>query len=262
MAGRKSRRRKKILIFCICAVFLCIVGYFLYSYGVDYYRQYYACPGVKIDYYRYPVRGIDVASHQGNINWKQVYDSGICFAFIKATEGESFVDKNFKRNWQRAKACNVIVGAYHFFRFNKDGKQQALNFIENVELSDEDLPPVLDVELYGGNKYNIETKNKVISEIFNCLRAFEKHYSKKPVIYTNVETYESFIKGNFDDYDLWLCKLCNEPKTVKWTFWQYTHQAVVPGIESEVDMNIFNGSYTDFVNYLYGKNAEEENIDS
>ena len=161
-----------------------------------------------------------------------------------------------------AKENNIIVGAYHFFRFNKEGREQAYNFINNVELSKDDLPPVLDVELFGGNKYNTETKNKVISEIFNCLRTMERHYERRPIIYTNIETYTNFIKGNFDDYDLWLCKLCNEPKTVEWKFWQYTHKADVPGIRSEVDMNIFNGNYNDFINYLYGKSDEEEDIDS
>lgn len=132
-----------------------------------------------------------------------------------------------------------------------------------MSLSADDLPPVLDVELYGGNKYTQETKNKVISEIFNCLRTLERHYERRPIVYTNIETYQNFIKGNFDDYDLWICKLCSEPKTLDWTFWQYNHSGDVPGIRSEVDLNIFNGNYSDFINYLYdNKNGETEDIDS
>jgi lysozyme len=257
---KQAKRRRKFVIWSVVCLLLLAVGYFVYSYGLDYYRKYYACPGVKIDYYRYPVTGIDVSSHQGNIDWKEVYDSKVYFAFIKATEGENFVDKRFTKNWKEAKANNIIVGAYHFFRFNKEGKEQAYNFINRVELTDEDLPPVLDVELYGGNKYSVETKSKVISEIYNCLRTLERHYDKQPIIYTNVETYQNFIKGNFDDYDLWLCKLCNEPTSVKWKFWQYNHKGDVPGIRSEVDLNIFNGNYSDFINYIYGKN--EKNSDS
>ncbi len=263
MANKKRKINKpKTIILVIIGALLATAGWFAYQYGVDYYRKYYACGGVEIDYYRYPVTGIDVASHQGKINWKEVYDSKVYFAFIKATEGEDFVDKRFEENWREAKANNIIVGAYHFFRFNKEGKEQANNFINNVSLSDDDLPPVLDVELYGGNKHDPETRNKVISEIFNCLRTLERHYGRSPIIYTNVETYENFIKGNFDDYDLWLCKLCNEPKTVQWTFWQFTHKADVPGIRSEVDMNTFNGNYSDFINYIYSsKNGEEEDSD-
>jgi len=34
-------------------------------------------------------KGIDVSSNQGSINWKNVADKGISFAYIKATEGTS-----------------------------------------------------------------------------------------------------------------------------------------------------------------------------
>lgn len=250
---RRNKKRKKRIVIILSAIVLIILSIIGYNYGIDYYRKYYACPGIKIDSYRFPVIGIDVASHQGEINWEEVYASKVNFAFIKATEGETFVDKKFEYNFSQAKKNNIIVGAYHFFRFNKNGKEQAYNFINNVQLDSLSLPPVLDVELFGGNKFSFETKNKVISEIFNCLRTLEKYYDRKPIIYTNIETYENFIKGNFDDYDLWLCKLCNEPKSVKWKIWQYSHQGVVPGIKSDVDMNVFNGSYEEFVNYIYKK---------
>ena len=32
-------------------------------------------------------KGIDVSSHQGNVNWNTVVSNGISFAYIKATEG-------------------------------------------------------------------------------------------------------------------------------------------------------------------------------
>jgi len=43
----------------------------------------------------YPVWGVDVSSHQGKIDWRVLKKQGVQFAFIKATEGSSFVDKNF-----------------------------------------------------------------------------------------------------------------------------------------------------------------------
>ncbi len=73
-----------------------------------------------------------------------------------------------------------------------------------------------------------------------------------------METYRAFIEGNFDDYDIWLCKLCSEPKTIDWTFWQFSHKADVPGIRSKVDMNVFNGTYDDFINYLYQEENEQD----
>jgi GH25 family lysozyme M1 (1,4-beta-N-acetylmuramidase) len=34
-------------------------------------------------------KGIDVSSHQGNVNWTAVVAGGVSFAYIKATEGTS-----------------------------------------------------------------------------------------------------------------------------------------------------------------------------
>lgn len=46
---------------------------------------------------QYPVKGIDVSAYQGEIEWLELQEQGLEFAFIKATEGSSFVDKYFKK---------------------------------------------------------------------------------------------------------------------------------------------------------------------
>lgn len=249
-SNKKLTKRALIIsiIFVISIVFLCVA----YVYGVDYYKKYYICPQLAIDSVRYPVIGIDISSHQGSIDWKIVSESKISFAFLKATEGESFIDKTFSDNWSKAKKENVVVGAYHFFRFNKDGKLQARNFINNVKLTDNDLPPVVDFESSYGNRFRKYTIKHVQNQLLKCLYELEKHYTQKPIIYTNIETYNKYIKGNFDDYPLWICKLCNEPSsTIKWNIWQYSHKGSVAGVKGNVDMNIFNGSYEEFIDFIY-----------
>ena len=51
----------------------------------------------------------------------------------------------------------------------------------------------------------------------------------------------SFIKGNFDDYPLWLCAF-SKPEGIDWTIWQYSHWGEVDGIKGDVDLNIFYGN--------------------
>ncbi|MDR0790364.1 MAG: lysozyme [Bacteroidales bacterium] len=251
-----KKRKKRAVLWSAISIVVLAVGYIVYGYGIDYYRTYYACAGVRINYYDYPVQGIDVASHQGKINWKAVADSDIRFAFIKATEGTDFADTSFTRNQKEAKANGIQVGAYHFFRFNKDGKPQAECFIRNVKPEQMDLPPIVDIELSYGNIFSSFNKEKIRSEIFNYLRLVEKYYHLKPIIYTNGKTWQEFISSNFEDYDLWICKLCSEPQLKKWTFWQYNHKGNVAGINGEVDLNTFNGSYDQFVDYV-SKNRNE-----
>src|SRR5262249_34286320 len=74
-------------------------------------------------------KGIDVSHYQGTIDWAAVNDGGIGFAFMKATEGLTFVDSTFAANWSGAKAHGVVRGAYHFFRPQDDGIQQADFFL-------------------------------------------------------------------------------------------------------------------------------------
>src|SRR5581483_7236413 len=61
-------------------------------------------------------KGIDVSHYQGTINWTSVKNSGVSFAFIKATEGLTIKDQDFDANWAGAKAVGIVRGAYHFAR--------------------------------------------------------------------------------------------------------------------------------------------------
>lgn len=253
-----AKKRRKISlkkVFILLSIFLVLgaLSVIAYTYGMDYYKKYYACPTLGIDYHKYPVTGIDISAHQGDIDWKVLSDNHISFVFMKATEGENFVDKRFIENQKQAHEHNIIMGAYLFYKFNKSGDVQAENFIKNVKLSSNDLPPVVDFELSYGNRFNKLSHDKIQNHLLRCLFELEKHYKCKPIIYTNVDTYNKYIKGSFDEYPLWLCKLCTEPKMKTWTFWQYTHKGIIAGIQGNVDMNIFNGSYNDFVNYIYNK---------
>ena len=49
------------------------------------------------------MRGIDVSAHQGNINWDAVKASGIEFAIIRISYGQSAVDSKAIRNIEEEK---------------------------------------------------------------------------------------------------------------------------------------------------------------
>ena len=99
----------------------------------------------------YMIHGIDVSKYQQTISWDAVKEMkvkniALGFVFIKATEGIANTDPQFRRNWKKSKQAGMIRGAYHFFLATKDGKEQAQNFINAVDLEKGDLPPVVDVE--------------------------------------------------------------------------------------------------------------------
>lgn len=201
----------------------------------------------------YAIHGIDVSRYQHNIDWKAVQAMEdkkvkIGFAFIKATEGLGRVDNGFRKNWFNAKEALLPRGAYHFFVSSKSGKAQAENFIETVNLSKGDLPPVLDIETTNGASVaDIQQRAK------DWLVMIEKHYKVKPIIYTNVDFYENFLDGKFDEYPLWVAHYLVKDKPRikrKWTIWQHNEKGHVNGIDAFVDFNVFNGDSAAFKKLL------------
>ena len=202
---------------------------------------------------KYPVRGVDVSHHQGEIDWKTIAEQDIRFAFIKATEGSSHKDDQFDRNWQEAGKAGLRVGAYHFFSLDSAGVSQAENFCKAVESCDGMLPPVVDVEPYG--KYrepDALDKERLFSELGDFLELVETHFALKPIIYTT-EEWLPVLREAYGDYDVWIRSVYNQPaSSVKWTFWQYSNRHVLDGYrgtERYIDMNVFCGSEADFYDY-------------
>ncbi len=201
----------------------------------------------------FPMHGIDVSHHQDNIDWAavkamQVQKIKIDFAFIKATEGLGRVDDAFRRNWFNVKQAGIPRGAYHFFISSKSGKAQAENFIETIRLEKGDLPPVLDIEQTNGA--SVEDLQQRVKD---WLTMVEQQYKIKPIIYTNVDFYENFLVGKFDDYPLWVAHYLVQDKPRigrNWIFWQHNEKGHVNGIDANVDFNVFNGDSADFKKLL------------
>ncbi|MDR1389574.1 MAG: hypothetical protein LBJ31_06310 [Treponema sp.] len=187
----------------------------------------------------YSVDGLDISHHQGRINWEKV-DRKYRFVFIKATEGDTFIDKRFYENVYDIKNTNRILGAYHFFHFNYNGIEQAENFIR-VAGNNIDLPPVVDFE-FTGNPGKFD-KIKILKELNNCINTIEEHYKHKVIIYTTHDAYKYIIKDNFNN-PIW-CRSVIFPinKNIKNVlFWQYHNSAIIDGIDTKVDLNVFKGN--------------------
>ena len=203
----------------------------------------------------YPVRGVDVSSYQGEIDWQVLAAQNIHFAFIKATEGSSFVDPYFRQNSGRARQTELRIGAYHFFSFDSAGQTQAENFIRTVPKADGMLPPVVDFEFYINTQSDISDASKVRIELDVLLHAMESHYGAKPIIYATEECYRLYLAGYYAEYDIWIRNVRTRPAKLNnqtWTFWQYTNRERLDGYvgkERFIDMNVFKGTIEEFAKY-------------
>jgi lysozyme len=252
-----SRRKKKLIRFTLgfTVLIIALVGAWMFYQWMMYRKaKFTRYPefGIAIPE-AYSIHGIDVSRYQHTIAWEevkamQVKNIRLGFAFIKATEGIGNTDPEFKRNWRRSKSNGIIRGAYHFFIATKDGKMQAENFIDKVELQPGDLPPVLDVEqLYG------TATTQLKKEVKEWLDVVENYYQVRPIIYTNIDFYKRHLGSDFDNYPLWVAHYYeeNQPRIGRgWLFWQHNDAGNVNGITSKVDFNVFSGDSLEFRSLL------------
>ena len=228
-------------------VFVFVVGLFIWS-ALWAYREFISSPPY-VDPVKYPIRGIDVSAHNGEINFSKVAESGIKFAFIKASEGTDFNDKNFKRNFVGAQREGLKTGAYHFFRFDKEGVPQAINLIGAIGKHMPDLGVVIDVE-DTGNPDTVPIE-KVKERLFSMVDYL--HLSGyRVMIYTNHNGYYDYIADVLPGIPLWICRFSENPINAEWTFWQYDHHGKIDGIKGDVDLNAFCGTEEEWHNYLGG----------
>ncbi|GAB2581104.1 glycoside hydrolase family 25 protein [Spirosoma areae] len=192
---------------------------------------------------RYSIHGIDVSRHNDRINWERVrqMEAGgvrLQFVFIKATEGATLTDKQFVKNWQEAKKSTLRRGAYHFYHPTRDPLKQATNFIRHVDLDAGDFAPVVDFEVING-----QSDETIVDGLRLWLETVEKHYQARPIIYTNGNLYRRYIKGNLDEYPLWIADYSTQHlrryNADKLYLWQHNQNGWVQGIRGQVDFNVF-----------------------
>lgn len=239
-----DKPRKDILV----AMGFAMVCLWLLFAAVWAYREFMTSPPY-VDPIKYPIKGIDVSAHNGDIDFRKVAKDGIEFVFIKATEGKDFKDKKFRENYNLAKGAGLKTGIYHFFRFDRDGVEQAINLLKAVGPRHPDLGLVIDVEKTGNpDSVPLELINKRLTEMVDYLNLL----GYRVMFYTNLDGYYDYLAETFVGQPLWICRFQENPINAEWTFWQYNHRGAVNGIKGHVDLNVFCGNRKEWESFLNG----------
>ncbi len=193
-------------------------------------------------------KGIDVSKYQGSIDWAQVADDGVEYAFIRVglrgySGGNIMADSTFDANVTGAATQGIKIGVYFF--------SQAITEEEAIEEADFVLnaiggykcityPIVIDIESVDGDSradaLSMEERTAVVKAF--CERVEEAGYTA--MIYGNLETFTLTLDlEQLADYQRWISyydtTLCFP---YEFSFWQYSASGTVAGISGEVDMNI------------------------
>ena len=197
---------------------------------------------------RFPVHGIDVSHHQGEIDWDAVKRDRVAFTYVKATEGADWRDPRFEENWRGAGRAGIPRGAYHFFTFCTPGAPQAENFLKALRARGGELPPVADVE-FTGNCTRWDSIARIRGELAVFLDRIEAGAGRRPILYLTRTSHARIVAGHFPDHELWVRHVFlvpSERRYGRWLFWQFAHDGRISGISRPVDLNVFRGSPAEF----------------
>lgn len=198
--------------------------------------------------------GVDVSEYQGDIDWAQVKNAGIDFAFLRlgyrgTTQGLLNVDGKFEQNFEGATGAGLFVGVYFFSQAVSEAEARAeadfvietLNGRKTAYPIVFDWEPPVPSEQLPAEKlraYNMDGGDVTKFGAAFCERIKEAGY--KPCVYTNkYMAYEFFDLEQWKDYDLWYAEYQKAPSLYyDFRIWQYTDEGNVPGIDGGVDVNI------------------------
>jgi lysozyme len=166
--------------------------------------------------------GCDVSQWQ-DMDWKRAKEAGIRFAFIKATDGTSWVDPHFAAHWKGAKAEDIDRGAYHFFRNNLNAMQQADHFVKTLGGDLGELHLVVDVEDKGTVALTAARIMAAIGAPTATVETAVKIFVQRVIMLTShpvmVYTSPSYIQAYFKDpswsqLPLWLANYISTAPSV------------------------------------------------
>ncbi|MEU9131673.1 lysozyme [Kitasatospora sp. NPDC048540] len=195
--------------------------------------------------------GLDVSSWQGSVAWSTAAADGARFAYVKATEGTTYLNPYFAQQYNGSYGAGLIRGAYHFALPDvSSGAAQATWFTAHGGGWSRDgrtLPPALDIEYnpYGATCYGLG-QGAMVSWIRDFSTTVHTRTGRYPVIYTTTDWWKTCTGNNASfgaTNPLWLARYSSTPGTLPagWsyrTIWQYADSGTFPG-----DQNLFNGAY-------------------
>ncbi|KAG8921627.1 hypothetical protein FRC02_012477, partial [Tulasnella sp. 418] len=204
--------------------------------------------------------GVDVSSHQGNVDWAALKSSGVSFAYVKATEGTSYKSSYFNQQYTGSYNAGMIRGAYHFALPNtSSGATQANYFLNNGggwSADGRTLPGALDIEYnpYGATCYGL-SQSAMVAWIRDFSNTYQSKTGRYPTIYTTTDWWTT-CTGNNPSFGatnaLWIARYSSNVGTLPagWSyhsFWQYTSTGPIVG-----DHNKWNGGSAGLVKYARG----------
>ena len=196
------------------------------------------------------IKGIDVSSYQGKSDWAKVAKAGYKFAILRIHQ-KTGVDSSFEYNYKNCKSNGILVGGYKYSYALTPAQAigEAEDVIAALNGRGLDFPVFYDLEWPNQRKLGKQAiENIVVSFLTRIKKA-----GYKVGIYCNLDWYNNVLSDALKKYDCWIARYpASDNGSVQGRLrpsvgvgWQYSSKGKVPGINGNVDMNVFYKDYRD-----------------
>ncbi|MFT3982292.1 MAG: GH25 family lysozyme [Lachnospiraceae bacterium] len=193
------------------------------------------------------IKGVDVSTYNGVIDWTKVKATGYSFAILKIINKSLAKDSKFEANWTGCTNAEVTIqGVYNYSYATTTAKAvQDANAVVGA-LNGRKTMVWLDVE------DNVQKNlGQRLVDIINTYQSVIEAAGLSFGVYTGLSFYNSYIESYRAqiDYPFWIARYgknngskvdSNKPSIVHTLCgWQYTSKGAVNGISGAVDLNVF-----------------------
>lgn len=185
--------------------------------------------------------GIDISEFQGHIDWDQISKSGLDFIYIRASEGITIKDHQFRDNWESAKRLKLMRGAYHFYIVGDAVEDQMRNFTSQFTPHTGDLAPMIDIEHASLIKGRDVSTSLLQEDFIRLLERIKHKFECDPIIYTSYLFANKYLDDyRFSEYRLWIADYTKNSSPLipeawrekGWFIWQFETKKGFPGIST------------------------------
>lgn len=191
--------------------------------------------------------GVDVSEHQGAIDWSQVRDYGIQFAYIRVgyrttDDGTIIKDAYFDSNFRDARAAGLDVGVYFYSQATTTDEaiQEADYAVSQLNNADLAYPIAFDLEPTNGA--NNRASSLSVDQYTQIMKAFTDEVNRlgyQATVYGNTVDLANYDPSSLSSYALWVASYGSVPRAnFDFTMWQYSNGGNLPGINTPVDMDL------------------------
>lgn len=195
------------------------------------------------------VLGIDASAYQGDVDWPTVRAAGIEFAILRVgyrgygKSGKLVKDEYLEKNLKGAAEAGIDIGVYFFSQAvnTQEAEEEAQFVLDAIKDYEIDLYVVYDWEYISdtARTANVDPRTLTDCSIAFCEKISAAGYT--PMVYFNSYQAKHMMHlSELKQYDFWLAMYTDRmtfPYKVK--MWQYTDSGRVPGIQGNVDINLF-----------------------